>query len=84
MPVLECPICRRKVCYTSLSEVPYRPFCGQRCQRIDLGRWFDEVYRVSEEAPEFSGDGDKGGGATNESDPDESCLPNGDSGAHKS
>ncbi len=40
--------------YGSLREVPYRPFCSQRCQQIDLGRWLNEEYRISEEWPELS------------------------------
>jgi len=23
------------------------PFCCDRCKTIDLGRWFDEAYKVS-------------------------------------
>jgi uncharacterized protein len=37
-----CPICSRPVepaCGT-------RPFCSLRCKMVDLGRWFDESYRV--------------------------------------
>jgi len=54
MPMLQCPICRRAVPYRALSEVPYRPFCSQRCQLIDLGKWLNEEYRVSEPLPDFS------------------------------
>ena len=28
---------------------PTAPFCSERCQGADLGRWFDESYRVSRE-----------------------------------
>ncbi|HVY60675.1 MAG TPA: DNA gyrase inhibitor YacG, partial [Planctomycetota bacterium] len=24
------------------------PFCSERCRAVDLGRWVDEEYRVSE------------------------------------
>jgi endogenous inhibitor of DNA gyrase (YacG/DUF329 family) len=23
------------------------PFCGRRCRLLDLGKWFDEEYRVA-------------------------------------
>lgn len=52
MPTLRCPICQRQVRYSSLEEVPYRPFCDKRCQLIDLGRWLNEEYRISEEVTE--------------------------------
>ena len=25
------------------------PFCSERCQLVDLGRWLDEEYRVPDE-----------------------------------
>ena len=34
-----CPTCGRKFL---LDETPTPPFCSQRCQMIDLGRWLDE------------------------------------------
>ncbi len=52
MPVLECPTCHRKVAYASLDEVPERPFCSRRCRLVDLGRWLNEDYRVTEEIPD--------------------------------
>lgn len=52
MPTLECPICQRVVRYQDRAEVPYRPFCSQRCKYIDLGRWLNEEYCISEELPE--------------------------------
>ena len=33
----------------------YFPFCTERCRLIDLGRWFDEDYRI----PEKQGQDDK-------------------------
>ncbi len=35
-----CPICGKP------SEKEQFPFCSPRCQRIDLGRWLGEAYRV--------------------------------------
>jgi endogenous inhibitor of DNA gyrase (YacG/DUF329 family) len=38
-----CPICRR-------PAVPaFRPFCSDRCRRVDLDRWLGEAYRLPAE-----------------------------------
>jgi uncharacterized protein len=44
---MTCPICEKD---TSTS---FRPFCSKRCGDVDLGRWFNETYRVPtpQEAP---------------------------------
>lgn len=52
MPIFECPTCHKKVTYRCRDEVPYRPFCSQRCKLVDLGKWLNEEYRISEEMPE--------------------------------
>ncbi|MBI3603391.1 MAG: DNA gyrase inhibitor YacG [Nitrospirae bacterium] len=39
-----CPCCRRDV---EWEGNPWRPFCSERCQIIDLGAWADERYRVA-------------------------------------
>ncbi|MEQ1875269.1 MAG: DNA gyrase inhibitor YacG [Bdellovibrionia bacterium] len=31
-----CPECRKE---TDFKDNPYRPFCSERCQLIDLGEW---------------------------------------------
>lgn len=38
-----CPICGKP----AMRE--HRPFCSQRCARIDLGRWLGEEYRLPAE-----------------------------------
>jgi endogenous inhibitor of DNA gyrase (YacG/DUF329 family) len=38
-----CPICRQQ---TAWEGNPWRPFCSERCQVIDLGTWAAEQYRV--------------------------------------
>jgi endogenous inhibitor of DNA gyrase (YacG/DUF329 family) len=48
MPELVCPTCRKTVCFADLKEIPYRPFCSRRCQLIDLGKWLNEEYCISE------------------------------------
>ncbi len=41
---MRCPICKGE----AGSEVnPFRPFCSERCQLIDLDNWLSERYRIS-------------------------------------
>ncbi len=43
----KCPICAKAAVEAS------RPFCSERCRKIDLDRWRTEAYRVpAEEAPD--------------------------------
>jgi len=51
MYTVKCPICHQQKTYPSPEDAPYRPFCSQRCKLVDLGRWLNEEYRISEEAP---------------------------------
>jgi endogenous inhibitor of DNA gyrase (YacG/DUF329 family) len=47
-PTTLCPTCRKNV-PASMAERPRcYPFCSDRCQMVDLGRWFNEEYRISE------------------------------------
>ena len=48
----KCAACGKPVVHR------FRPFCGQRCADLDLGRWFNEDYRIpAEEAAELDDDG---------------------------
>ncbi len=38
-----CRACGERI--TEAGE--HFPFCSERCQYADLGKWFDESYRVS-------------------------------------
>lgn len=55
-----CPTCGQPA--GRRPENPYAPFCSERCRLLDLGRWFDETYRVparpdeSDEIPPPEGD----------------------------
>jgi endogenous inhibitor of DNA gyrase (YacG/DUF329 family) len=40
-----CPICGRP---SDFFAPPLGPFCSDRCQRVDLGKWLNEEYRLSE------------------------------------
>lgn len=50
---MSCPVCGKP------AEAAYRPFCSRRCADLDLGRWFNEDYRI----PAEEADGDVDGGA---------------------
>ncbi|BBO59100.1 DNA gyrase inhibitor YacG [Mycoavidus sp. B2-EB] len=56
--VVNCPICNSTVEWK--SENHYRPFCSERCKKIDLGTWAAENYVISEsqETPAEADTGD--------------------------
>lgn len=37
---MSCPVCGKP------ADAAYRPFCSRRCADVDLGRWFNEDYRI--------------------------------------
>jgi len=43
---LACPTCRR-IAHRAGNKV--FPFCSERCQLVDLGRWLGEEYRIPDE-----------------------------------
>ena len=47
----KCPLCRQE---TSWTNNPYRPFCSERCQVLDLGAWISEAYAVPEDESEHT------------------------------
>jgi endogenous inhibitor of DNA gyrase (YacG/DUF329 family) len=48
-----CPTCRGP---SKKDGNKLFPFCCERCQLLDLGRWLNEDYRVPDE-PDASGGG---------------------------
>lgn len=48
MPIIHCPSCKKKLAYREIKDIPYFPFCSERCKLIDLGAWLDEKYRIEE------------------------------------
>lgn len=40
-----CPTCQRRIDYAGDTPKTY-PFCSQRCQMVDLGRWLAEAYAI--------------------------------------
>lgn len=51
MPVFRCAICEREVHFGRREDAPWRPFCSERCKMVDLGRWLDGSYQISEPLP---------------------------------
>lgn len=49
METAKCPNCGRKFVYDPADEPGEFPFCCQRCQWIDLGRWLSGEYRISKD-----------------------------------
>jgi len=43
---IKCPVCDK---HAEWNDNPWRPFCSERCRHVDLGKWFDEDYRVAGE-----------------------------------
>ena len=48
--LMKCPLCRKETWWSDANgnENPFRPFCSERCQLIDLGKWASEEYRVAD------------------------------------
>ena len=43
-----CPTCGKEVSVAQREDLPSRPFCCERCKLVDLHKWFNEEYRISE------------------------------------
>ena len=46
---VKCPTCGKAVLW--VPENAFRPFCSERCRKIDLGAWASDTYRVAGEMP---------------------------------
>ena len=42
------------------KEWPHFPFCGSKCQLIDLSRWLGESYAVADDSEEESAEEEDG------------------------
>jgi endogenous inhibitor of DNA gyrase (YacG/DUF329 family) len=49
---VKCPTCGKAVVRRRPQDAPFFPFCSERCRLIDLGKWFDEEHRITEDLPE--------------------------------
>ncbi len=38
-----CPHCKKMTPY---EGNPCRPFCGERCRKMDLGKWASDAYAI--------------------------------------
>lgn len=47
--IVTCPQCGGDSVYAPSNR--WRPFCSERCKKIDLGAWASESFRVPTEAP---------------------------------
>ena len=47
--LVTCPNCGGDSVYAPSN--PHRPFCSERCKKMDLGAWASESFRVPTEAP---------------------------------
>lgn len=47
--IVKCPCCLGDSVYA--PENAYRPFCSERCKKMDLGAWANEDFRMSAETP---------------------------------
>lgn len=43
----KCPTCRAPVALDPARPDKRFPFCSERCQLVDLGRWLGEDYRIA-------------------------------------
>jgi len=41
--IVKCPKCGKE---KPFAGNPFRPFCGERCKMLDLGRWLSGEYAV--------------------------------------
>ena len=44
---VKCPTCNTDVSWT--SDQQFRPFCSDRCQKIDFGDWATESFKIASE-----------------------------------
>ena len=49
MTVVACPTCGKQVEWIEANK--FRPFCSERCKKIDLGAWAEEKYTIPGAAP---------------------------------
>ncbi len=54
MSAKKCPTCKK---VASPQGNKCFPFCSERCQLVDLGKWLNEEYRVPGEPDESGGGG---------------------------
>ena len=48
MATIRCRRCGKLLRYRVPQDLPYFPFCSERCRLIDLDKWFTEEHRIAE------------------------------------
>lgn len=48
MQKINCPNCRKILFYQVIKDLPYFPFCSDRCKLVDFGAWMNESYCIEE------------------------------------
>ncbi len=66
MPTFECPVCKKAITVARKEDAPCRPFCSHRCKMVDLGRWLDGTYTITEplESDDLEQASEEGDGTT--------------------
>ncbi|NCN70885.1 MAG: DNA gyrase inhibitor YacG [Rhodoferax sp.] len=49
LKLVRCPTCGGDSLYAPSNR--YRPFCSERCKKIDLGAWASEQFTLPASAP---------------------------------
>ena len=45
---MTCPVCDKELSAEITGESKLFPFCSERCQQVDLYRWFNGDYAIVE------------------------------------
>lgn len=45
---MTCPICSKPLEDLPVTQ-PFRPFCSERCRKVDFHRWWDGKYAIVED-----------------------------------
>ncbi len=46
---MTCPICKKPLDNESTDSKSFRPFCSDRCRKVDFHRWWDGKYAIVED-----------------------------------
>jgi endogenous inhibitor of DNA gyrase (YacG/DUF329 family) len=52
IPVIQqmtCPICKKPLESEPADSKSFRPFCSDRCRKVDFHRWWDGKYAIVED-----------------------------------
>ena len=55
----KCRTCRQSLPSKARENLPFYPFCSQRCRLLDMGQWFDEKYRLHQPGTDETSEQDK-------------------------